>query len=88
MVAARTRHPLSHHTTTTLLCISVNRSSIVAWHMVTKVVQSFHFLLDGVAVSRSSEDAMVRAVCTQVRGDWKWQKDPGLQYVTVKVKHT
>ena len=47
-----------------------------------KVVQSFEVLLNGVAVSRTPEAAMYKAVCTKVRGDWKWQKDPGIAYAT------
>ena len=43
-----------------------------------KVVKSFDVLLNGVAVSRASESVMLSVVCTEVRGDWKWQKDSGL----------
>ena len=45
---------------------------------IIKVVRSFDILLNGVAVSRASESVMLSVVCTEVRADWKWQKDSGL----------
>ena len=53
-------------------------STPVIFESRTEVAQSLQILFNGVAVSRASEAPMLSAVCTQVRGDWKWQKDPGI----------
>ena len=43
----------------------------------SEVVKSFHVLANGVAVSRTGNAVMLHALCSEVRGDWKWQKDSG-----------
>ena len=40
-----------------------------------QVVASFSLLVQGVQVCRYGESAMVHGMCTEIRGDWKWQKE-------------
>ena len=40
-----------------------------------QVVASFSLLVQGVQVCRYGESVMVHGMCTEIRGDWKWQKE-------------
>ena len=47
-----------------------------------EVVASFNLLVQGVPICRSGE-VLLYGMCTEVRGDWKWQKDLSLHYLSV-----
>ncbi|CAE7699653.1 unnamed protein product [Symbiodinium sp. CCMP2592] len=53
--------------------LSLGMDTIAAY--MGPVVASFNLLVEGVQVCRYGESLMVHGMCTEIRGDWKWQKE-------------
>ncbi|CAE7804138.1 FAM120B [Symbiodinium sp. CCMP2592] len=52
--------------------LSLGMATLAAY--MRPVIASFNLLLQGVPICRSGE-VLVYGMCTEVRGDWKWQKE-------------